>query len=257
MTVAHVTRIALCFFLFGQTLGAQGKTPPAPKPDPSKTPPIVVSTPGAVSNALRPPLELDTITTYFQQPYAGGGTRASSDGRYVAINRPVIQVAYTNRSSGHVILRGYVSATIYKGTPPGTPPVSIRPTGGAPTVQQMFDDMRAWAFDHYSMRSALTGTLSAGQITANDARLSNPLDSLTSLMYNGAKWTPRSTIIFEVNTPYTIRADIAHEVDGRTRYYRADRVFRFDATGRAYGGPMSFPPPPPPSTSRPTVEVRN
>jgi hypothetical protein len=254
MTFAQSTRFALCFILFGQALGAQGK-PPA-KPEPNKTPPVVVSTPGAVSNAMRAPIKLDGVRFFTQQPYLGGGTRSSRDGRYVALNRPTIAVEFSNQSGTTQILRGYVIGYLYKGSPPERPAVSVRPAGPAPTVQEMFDNMARYALPQYSTRMGLSGNLEAGQLGTTDNRLFNALDSVPSMQYNDAKWTPRQTVIVEVGVPYTARVDFAHELDGTTRFYRADLTFRFDSSGRMIGAVLSHPPPPPPTTTRPTVEVR-
>jgi hypothetical protein len=120
----------------------------------------------------------------------------------------------------------------------------------------MFDDMPRWAFNQYTGRKFMSGTLRAGEITSDTERLNNPLDSTATFTYNGATWNPRQTIIVEVGVPYTLRADLAHEMDGMTRYYRADLTFRYTSDGRTVGARLTRPPAPPPTTSTPSVEVR-
>ena len=146
---------------------------------------------------LQPPLRLDSIRMFVQQPSAGGGVRASADGRYVALNHPFVSIEFSNPSSSTTILRGVMSSTLYRDTPPATPSVSVRPSGPTPTVQQMFDDMPRWAFAQYTGRKYMSGTLRAGEVTSDTERLNNPLDSTTTLEYNGATWNPRQTIIVD------------------------------------------------------------
>lgn len=252
MILTRTARLGLCLSLIAPTLSAQAKKDP-PKPDP-KTPPVVISNPTAATIALRPPLELDTIRFFVQIPEAGGGTRASADGRYVALNHPATMVALINQSGAPIIMRGTVSARLYRGTPPETPPVSVT-TVSRTTVQQMFDEMARYADLQYSTRTRLLGTLAAGQREEYYGRLANNLDSLATMEYQRATWSPRFTVVAETGVPYTLRADVAHEGDGGTRYYRADLSFRFDSNGRMIGQRITYPPPPAPTTGRPSVEV--
>jgi hypothetical protein len=252
-------RLALAISLTAQAVAAQDKEKPPPKTDPAKAPPpIILTAPPAATPAmmLLPPLKVDSINIRFQNAGAGGGTRPSADGRYVAINHPFAVIEFSNPGTATTILRGYWSAMLYRGTPPATPTVSVRPAGANPTVPQMFADMPRWAFNQYTARKALFGNLRPGEPTSDSRRFANPLDSLTTHEYNGATWTPRETIIVEVGVPYTLRADIAHELDGMTRFYRADLAFRFDVNGRPIGARISYPTPPPPTSSRPSVEIR-
>jgi len=254
MTLPRPVGFALCLSLFAPALAAQDKKAP-PKADPKK-PPVVVSTPGAVSRALRPPLELDTIRFFVQIPEAGGGTRASADGRYVALNRPSIMVGFTNQSASTVILRGTFGARLYRGTPTGTAAPSVSPVERTTTVQQMFDDMRRYTALTYSSRTPLTASIGSGAYDESYGRLANRLDSLPKMEYQRATWSPRTTVILETNTLYTIRVDLAHERDGTTRYYRGELSFRIDSLGRMFDRRITYPPPPAPTTGRPSVEVK-
>ena len=250
-------RLVVLLSLIGQTVAAQDKDKAPPKTDPAKTPPLITVVPPAAAMAMiAPPLRLDSIRLLVQQPYAGGGTRASADGRYVALNHPFTAVEFLNPSGTTTILRGTMTSTLYRGSPPETPIASVTPSGPSPTVQQMFDDMPRWAFSQYGGRKFMTGTLRPGEVTSDNNRLGNPLDSSRTFTYNGASWNPKHTVIVEVGVPYTVRSDIAWESDGMTRYFRADMTFRFDAQGRVLGRRMSYPTPPPSHTSRPSVEVR-